>query len=436
MFSFWPYFRPGSPVYEEMDKRGYFIDRTKVSGFHPSGQALYDAFNPVARQYYWQLIDRGLFQLGADAWWLDTDEPETEGRETNILATNKVAAGNGARYANLYSLMTTTTVYEGQRSASDQKRVFTANHAQYDVTSAITAWSGDVESNWLSFARQIPAGLNFALSGLPYWTTDIGGFIIGNPDDPAYRELFVRWFEYGAFCPIFRLHGTRTTNQNELWSYGPDAQKILTGYDRLRYRLLPYIYSLAWKTTSEAYTPMRPLAMDFRTDVRALNTGDEFLFGPAILVSPVTEPGAISRRVYLPKATWYDFWTREKLEGGREIARKVDLETMPVYVRAGAVIPMGPVKQYTEEKVDGPTEVRVYPGANGSFLLYEDDGRSFNFRKGEWMGIELAWNDAKGTLSARLARGSKVLGKRELEVRVGDRTKRVIFEGKPIDVKV
>ena len=155
----------------------------------------------------------------------------------------------------------------GSAKASDQKRVFILSRSAFAGAqrNSITAWSGDVESNWLSFARQIPAGLNFSLSGIPYWTTDIGGFIIGNPDDPAYRELFVRWFEYGTFCPIFRLHGTRTTNQNELWSYGADAQKILTSYDRLRYRLMPYIYSLAWKTTSEAYTPMRPLAMDFRT---------------------------------------------------------------------------------------------------------------------------------------------------------------------------
>src|SRR5271169_767953 len=248
MFSFWPYFRPGSAEYEEMDKKGYFIARTKVGGFHPAGQALYDAFNPDARKYYWQLFNKGLFQIGADAWWLDTDEPETEGRETNILMTNKVALGSGARYANLYPLMTTTAVYEGQRKASDEKRVFILSRSAFAGAqrNSITAWSGDVESNWLSFARQIPAGLNFELSGIPYWTTDIGGFIIGNPDDPAYRELFVRWFEYGAFCPIFRLHGTRTTNQNDLWSYGPEAQTILTSYDRLRYRLLPYIYSLAW----------------------------------------------------------------------------------------------------------------------------------------------------------------------------------------------
>jgi alpha-D-xyloside xylohydrolase len=401
MFSFWPYFRPGSPVYDEMDKRGYFVDKMKVSGFHPAGQALYDAFNPDARKYYWGLIDKGLFKIGADAWWLDTDEPETEGRETNILVTNKVALGSGARYANLYPLMTTTAVYEGQRAASDQKRVFILSRSAFAGAqrNSITAWSGDVESNWLSFARQIPAGLNFSLSGIPYWTTDIGGFIIGNPDDPAYRELFIRWFEYGTFCPIFRLHGTRTTNQNELWSYGADAQKILTSYDRLRYRLMPYIYSLAWKTTSEAYTPMRPLAMDYRTDTRALNIGDQFMFGPALLVNPVTEPGATTRRMYLPKATWYDFWTGHRVDGGATIDAAAPLDRMPLFVRAGSIVPMGPEIEYASEKPADPIEIRVYPGADGSFVLYEDEGDNYNYEKGTHATIRLDWNDASGNLT-------------------------------------
>ncbi len=401
MFSFWPYFRPGSPVYEDMDKRGYFIDRTKVSGFHPAGQALYDAFDPAARKYYWQLIDKGLFQIGADAWWLDTDEPETEGRETSVLVNNKVALGSGARYANLYSLMTTKAVYEGQRSVSDQKRVFILSRSAFAGAqrNAITAWSGDVESNWLSFARQIPAGLNFELSGIPYWTTDIGGFIIGHPDDPAYRELFVRWFEYGAFCPIFRLHGTRTPNQNELWSYGPEAQTILTSFDRLRYRLMPYIYSLAWKTTSEGYTPMRALAMDFRTDVRALNIGDEFLFGPAILVNPVTEPGAKSRRVYLPKARWYDFWTGSGVDGGAVIDAAAPLNRIPLYVRAGSIVPMGPDLEYAAEKPADPIELRVYPGADASFTLYEDENDNYDYEKGVRATIPVWWDDANRKLT-------------------------------------
>src|SRR5277367_83039 len=380
MFSFWPYFRPGSPVYDDMTKKGYFIDKTVTPGFHPAGQGLYDAFNPDARKYYWDLIDKGLFKIGADAWWLDTDEPETEDRDTNILVNNKVALGNGARYTNLYPLMTTTGVYEGQRAASDQKRVFILSRSAFAgiQRNAVTAWSGDVESNWLSFSRQIPAGLNFEISGIPYWTTDIGGFIIGNPDDPAYRELFVRWFEYGTFCPIFRLHGTRTTNQNELWSYGPEAQTILTNYDRLRYRLMPYIYSLAWKTTSEGYTPMRALAMDFRTDTRALNIGDQFMFGPALLVNPVTEPGATTRRMYLPKAQWYDFWTGRSTTGGTTIEAAAPIDRMPLYVRAGSIVPMGPDVEYAAEKPADPIELRIFPGASGSFTLYEDENDNYD----------------------------------------------------------
>jgi alpha-D-xyloside xylohydrolase len=420
MFSFWPYFRPGSPVYDDMAWRGFFVDRMKVSGFHPAGQALYDAFNSDARKYYWQLINKGIFQIGADAWWLDTDEPETEGRETNILVTNKVAIGSGARYADLYPLMTTTAVYEGQRATSDQKRVFILSRSAFAGAqrNSVTAWSGDVESNWLSFARQIPAGLNFELSGLPYWTTDIGGFIIGNPDDPAYRELFVRWFEYGTFCPIFRLHGTRTTNQNELWSYGPEAQAILTRYDRLRYRLMPYIYSLAWKVTSEGYTPMRPLAMDFRTDVHALNTPDEFLFGPAILVSPVIEPGATSRRVYLPRGKWYDFWTGSSVDGGGMSNSAASLDRIPLHVRAGSIVPMGPELQWATEKAADPLELRIYPGANATFTLYEDENDNYNYEKGVRAIIPIQWDDASGklTIGQRQGKFPGMLERRTLHV--------------------
>ena len=300
MMSVWPYFYPGSATYDDMDKRGFFIDRTKVKSFHPLGMALYDAFNPEARKYYWNLIDQSLFQIGADAWWMDTTEPETEGREKNLLMYNKTGIGSGARYANIYPLMTTSGVYEGQRAASNEKRVFILSRSSFagGQRYGVSSWSGDILSDWESYKRQIPAGLNLALSGIPYWTTDIGGFIGGNPNpnDPAFRELFIRWFQYGAFCPIFRVHGTRTTNQNELWAYGAEAQTILTSFDRLRYRLMPYIYSMAWKVTNEGYTPMRPLVMDFQDDVRAQNTGDEFLYGPSILVNPVTEAGAPARR--------------------------------------------------------------------------------------------------------------------------------------------
>ncbi|HKS83187.1 MAG TPA: glycoside hydrolase family 31 protein [Candidatus Acidoferrales bacterium] len=424
MFSFWPFFYPGSPVYTDMDKRGYFIDRTIVAAYHPKGAALYDAFNPAARKYYWQLLDRGLFQIGADAWWLDTDEPESEHRETNILVTSKVALGNGARYADMYPLMHTQGVYQGQRGASDQKRVFILSRSAFAGAqrNSITAWSGDVESNWLNFARQIPAGLNFEMSGIPYWTTDIGGFVTGNPDDPAYRELFVRWFEYGAFCPIFRVHGTRTTNTNELWSYGPDAETILTSFDRLRYRLLPYIYSLAWMTTNQGYTPMRALVMDFRTDGRAQNIPDEFMYGPAFLVNPITEPGATSREVYLPKARWYDFWTGHATEGGVAIDAPAPLDRIPLFIRAGSIVPMGPDIEYSTQKPADPIELRVYPGADGDFTLYEDENDNYNYEKGVHATIPFHWDDARRTLTIG-AREGKFPGMLE------SRTFRVVFVG-------
>jgi alpha-D-xyloside xylohydrolase len=401
MISVWPYFRPGSPVYDDMDKRGFFIDRTKVQSFHPPRMALYDAFNPDARKYYWNLMNEALFKIGADAWWLDTTEPETEGRETNLLVTNKVAIGNGARYANEFPLLTTTAVYQGQREASDKKRVFILSRSAYAGAqrNAVTTWSGDVDPNWETFRRQIPAGLNYSLSGLPYWTTDIGGFVSANPDDPAYRELFVRWFEFGTFCPIFRVHGTRTTNQNELWSYGPDAEKTLVAYDNLRYRLMPYIYSLAWKTTSEGYTIMRPLVMDFRKDIRAQNIGDQFLFGPAILVNPVTEPGATTRHLYLPAAKWYDFWTGTTIQGGRALDAPSPIDRMPLYVRAGSILPLGPDVEYAAEKSANPIEVRVYRGANGAFTLYEDENDTYNYEKGAYSTILFSWDDGTHTLT-------------------------------------
>jgi alpha-D-xyloside xylohydrolase len=408
MISVWPFFRRGSPVYDEMDRLGYFIDRTRVPSFHPVGMALYDAFNPAAREFYWQLMDNALFKIGVDAWWLDTTEPETEGREDSILLQHKVAIGSGARYANLYPLMTTTGVYQGQRSETDQKRVFILSRSAFAgiQRNAVAAWSGDVNSDFITFKRQIPAGLNFALSGIPYWTTDIGGFVDGNPDDPAYRELFVRWFEYGTFCPIFRVHGTRTTNQNELWSYGTDAQEILTRYDTLRYRLLPYIYSLAWRVTHDGYTLMRPLVMDYRDDVTARNIGDQFLFGPALLVNPVTDPGVDTRRVYLPNSTWYNFWSGESFAGGKFIKVAAPLATLPLFVRAGSILPMGPVVEYSNEKPADPIEVRIYPGADADFTLYEDDGTTYDYEKGAHSTIPLHWDDARRTLSLGDRQGS------------------------------
>lgn len=409
MVSIWPYFRPGSATYDEFDKNGWFLAKTLSGGFHPLGQALYDPTNPDALKKYWENANAALYQKGVDAWWLDTDEPETEGKQDNILLDRKLALGSGARYANVFPLFHTGGVSEGQQAASDKKRVFILSRSAYAGVQryGVTAWSGDVLSDWVTFARQIPAGLNYSISGNPYWTTDIGGFISGgNLNDPKFRELFVRWFQFGTFSPIFRVHGTRYPDENELWSYGPDAQKILVDYDNLRYRLLPYIYSEAWQVTSNHGTLMRPLVMDWRNDVEAQNTGDEYLFGPAILVSPVTTQGAITRTVYLPKATWYDFWTGAKVEGEKRVEAAAPLAKLPLYVRAGSIIPMGPTMEWSTQKPADPIEIRVYPGADGDFTLYEDENDNYNYAKGQHATIKLHWDDAGKTLAFGAREGS------------------------------
>ena len=409
MVSIWPFFRSDTAVYDEFDRKGWLVAKTQSEGYHPQGLAVYDATNPAASKQYWANANAALFSKGVDAWWLDTDEPETEAREDNILTTNMLHAGSGARYANAYPVFHVGGVSDGQRSASDQKRVFILSRSAYAGVQryGVTAWSGDVLSDWVSFQRQIPAGLNYSISGMPYWTTDIGGFISGgNLNDPKFRELFVRWFQFGVFSPVFRVHGTRNPDENELWSYGPEAEKILVDYDSLRYRLMPYIYSEAWQVTSAHGTLMRPLVMDWRNDVEAQNTGDEYLFGPAILVSPVTTQGATSRTVYLPQAGWYDFWTGEKVEGGRHIQADAPLSKLPLYVRAGSIVPLGPAMEWTTEKPADPIELRIYPGADGDFTLYEDENDNYNYEKGAHATIALHWDDGAKTLTVGSREGS------------------------------
>jgi alpha-D-xyloside xylohydrolase len=309
----------------------------------------------------------------------------------------------------VYPLFHTEGVSEGQQEASKDKRVFILSRSAYAGAQryGVTAWSGDVLSDWVTFARQIPAGLNYSISGMPYWTTDIGGFISGgNLEDPKFRELFVRWFQFGTFSPIFRVHGTRNPSENELWSYGSDAQKILVDYDTLRYRLMPYIYSDAWQVTSKHGTLMRPLVMDWREDVEAQNTGDEYLFGPAILVAPVTTQGATSRTVYLPQTTWYDFWTGEKVDGGRHMQADAPLEKLPLFVRAGSIVPMGPPMEWSTEKPADPIELRVYPGADGDFTMYEDENDGYAYQKGAHATIALHWDEGAKTLTIGARQGS------------------------------
>jgi alpha-D-xyloside xylohydrolase len=315
----------------------------------------------------------------------------------------QTALGPASFLLNAWPLMHTTGVYMGQRAAAPDKRVFILTRSAYagQQRNAAATWSGDITGDWETFGRQIPAGLHFCLSGVPYWTTDIGGFFVNYPggsENAEYRELFTRWFEWGALCPIFRVHGTNTPK--ELWRFGSQFEPILLTYDNLRYRLMPYIYSQAWQVTAQAGTIMRALVMDYPSDVTARECRDEYLFGPAFLVCPVTHQGATSRSVYLPSgSSWVDFWTGKGYKGGETIRAPAPIETMPLYVRAGSIVPMGPLLQYASEKPADPIELRVYQGANGAFTLYEDEGDSYRYEKGVYATIPLTWNDRTGVLT-------------------------------------
>jgi len=406
MISVWGKFYPGSP--DNLDSN---YDVLKKLGFlyppEPDGASYYDAFNPAARSTYWSFLRDQLFAKGVDAWWLDASEPEVDMRSFRNVQTAK---GPASYLLNAWPLMHTTGVYEGQRATAPDKRVFILTRSAYagQQRNAAATWSGDITGDWETFGRQIPAGLHICLSGIPYWTTDIGGFFVNYPggcDNPEYRELFTRWFEWGAFCPIFRVHGTNTPK--ELWRFGPDFEPILVRYDNLRYRLMPYIYSQAWQVAAQSGTMMRALVMDFPSDVTARECRDEFLFGPAFLVCPVTHQGATSRSVYLPYGgDWIDYWTGKTYKGGQSIQAHAPIDTMPIYVRAGSIVPMGPFVQYASEKPADPIELRVYPGASGMFTLYEDEGDNFNYEKGHFATIPISWNDRAGTLTIGERKGT------------------------------
>ena len=411
MVSIWPLFVPGNPNFDAMNAKGYFVTPGPhaLPAYLP-GARLYDAFSPGARELYWEQAKTALYDIGVDAFWMDSTEPADLYAEEHgpMLAGARTALGDGSKYANMFPLMTTQAIFDGERSQPGNKRIFTLTRSAFtgQQRNAASVWSGDTLTTFDSFRRQIPAGLNYSLSGLPYWTTDIGGFVGGDTTDSAYRELFVRWFEFGAFCPIFRAHGARKNNQNELWSFGPDAQKILTEYDRLRYRLMPYIYSVAARTTFDGYTPMRALVFDFPSDPKALDIGDEYMFGPSLLVAPVTSQGATSRDVYLPRGTdWYDFWTGRRFTGGQVIHRAAPLNVLPLYVRAGSILPMGPEEEYTGEHPSAPVELRIYPGQDGDTSLYFDDGLTYAYQDGQYARLPFHWDNAGRRLSIGARQG-------------------------------
>ena len=372
---------------------------------------VYDATNPKAREFYWNNLAGKLFAQGWDAFWLDSAEPEEFWPHMGdaILQNKQIAIGNGAEYTNVFPLMHTLGIQEHWKATTDRKRVFLLTRSAFLGQQRVgaTVWSGDVYGSYWGLRHQVAAGLNFALSGYPYWTTDIGGYWPPHDNplaDPSFQELYARWFEYGVFCPIFRTHGHRPAN--EIWAFDR-VKPILIDYDRLRYRLMPYIYSLAWRVTNDDYTIQRPLVMDWRTDPNVRDIGDEFMFGPAILVSPVLQANASRRTLYLPDSpAWYDFWTGASQKGGVEIDANAPLDRIPLYVRAGSILPLGPELQYADEKPAGPIELRIYRGADGSFDLYQDTGDSYDYEKGAHSVIPLRWTEATRTLTIGERKGS------------------------------
>lgn len=416
MISIWPRFAVGSRYYAMLLKNGWFendADGTPTNGRHVDrvGSDI-DTTNPDAAKWFWETIRDNFVKKGFDAIWLDETEPDIPPDNSYF------SIGPGQRYYNVYPLFHTASVYEGSRKESINRVMILARAAYLGAQRNGTVfWSSDISATWDALKRQVPAGLDFTASGMPYWCNDVGGFLqlpaehhplhaplidpsdardnVGGYDD--YPELYVRWFQYGVFQPIFRTHGTRTFN--EIWTYGKQAEPILAKYLKLRYELLPYIYSLAYQSYETGAPYMRALFMDFPNDPNVSAIGDEYMFGPAFLVAPVTDQGANSRSVYLPAGfKWYNYWTNEQFEGGHTITASAPIDTIPIFVRAGSIVPLGTAIESTEQKQD-IAKIRVYPGANGAFSLYNDDGKTYAYEKGVTHITRLTWNDASGRFS-------------------------------------
>ena len=428
MVSIWP-----NPQYcpQERDfrEKGYMLEHS-----------VYDVFNPEARKYYWGYADREFFSKGFDAWWCDSSEPLDADWNRPIASTNGKAYGwdsqaqryelnksllsdaLGAERSNLYSLYHAMGIYENQRAATDQKRVLNLTRSSYagQQRYATVTWNGDTHASWQSFREQIPGGLNFMATGCPYWSVDIGSFFTrggqrwfykgefpqGVKDD-GYKEYYTRMLQWGTFLPMMRSHGSDTPR--EIWRFGepgtPYYEAILKMI-QLRYRLLPYTYSLAARVTLDNYTMTRLLAFDFANDRKVWDIKDEFMLGN-LLVCPVTELGAKQRTVYLPAGTtWWDFWTNEKLHGANTLQAEAPIDRLPLYVKAGTILPLGPVVQYVDQPTAEPIELRIYAGADGEFTLYDDQGSNYDCEKGQYATTRFVWNDKAKTLTLEDRQGS------------------------------
>ena len=392
LLSIWPTIADFADTYPEFQSKGYLLDCMAC------GATFYDALNEEAGKTFQHTIETRLLPLGVDAWWLDTSEPENLAQYRKI----QTALGDARSFANIYSLMHTKHLFQGQKRMKPDLRVFILTRSSFigQQRHATAAWSGDIPTTFSELKLQIIAGLGFCVCGLRHWCTDIGGYKDGWSKSPKYRELFIRWFQFGCFCPIFRSHGRRFPQNrkgpNEIWAYGKRAMKIIRVFLNLRYRLMPYIYDMAWKVTSEGYTMMRLLAFDYPEDHRVHNITDQFLFGSALMICPITARSQRSRSVYLPSGTWFDFWTGKEYNGQQTIPAAAPLHQIPIFVKAGTILSLGPILQYTQEipleaqKLD----LRIYPGADGTQSLFYDDGVSMQYEAKKYLWIEFTWVDS------------------------------------------
>lgn len=442
IISIWSSFGPETKQYRELNEKGMLMDFSTwpQSGSqkwppnmdYPSGVKVYDAYHPEARDIYWKYLKEGLFSVGIDGWWMDSTEPDHLDKEEDDF-DNQTYLGSFRKVRNAYPLMSVGGVYKHQREITSDKRVFILTRSAFAGQQRYGAqtWSGDIIASWDALHAQIAAGLNFSLTGIPYWNSDIGGFFLWdypNPlDDPEYRELYVRWLQFGAFTPMMRSHGTDAPR--EIFRFGEQGDPEYDAIEKfinLRYRLLPYMYSTSWQVTNNHSTMMRALVMDFPHDQKVHDRNDEYLFGKSILVAPVTKPMYFkeevqgsdtvnvqdfskikSEKVYLPAGTdWYDFWTGERYSGGTTVDKATPLDIIPLYVNAGSVLPIGPDVQYAEEKKWDELEIRIYPGKDGKFVFYEDEFDNYNYEKGVYSTITFNWNDAEKKLTIGDREGS------------------------------
>lgn len=495
MISIWASFGPMTQQFRELNEKGLLMpfETWPQSGIshiwppvmkYPSGVKVYDAFHPEARAIYWKYL-KTLYDYGTDAWWMDSTDPDFFNPKESDYA-HKVYGGTWRSQRNAFPLETVRGIYQSQRKDYGQKRVFIMTRSSYAGQQhyGSNMWSGDVNSSWDMLRKQVPAGLSYSLTGNPNFNTDIGGFFCGSyntkgsgsaPRNPQFQELYVRWMQYGLFCPVFRSHGADAPR--EIWQFGKKGEPVYDAIEkqiRLRYRLIPYLYSTAWQVTSNNDSYMRPLFSDFAADKKVWNITDEFMFGHSILAAPIVKAQYTEEKIirtdamtgwnrqdakgqkedgrgidwsatktaikYLPKgAAWYDFWTNKQYKGGQDVTLETTLDRVPMFVRAGSILPLGPEMQYVGEKAWDNLEMRVYPGANGSFTLYEDEGDNYNYEKGQYATITFQWNDKARTLTIGERKGSYpgMLQKRQFTIVTPNGKQQVVsYDGKQKQVRI